>query len=1326
MIAGVTPGTEVVLLDPMQDGVEQISQILLSKNSDIKSVHIVSHGAAGSLPLGASYLGLDNLNNYAGELQNWASALTPDADILLYGCEVADGQTGLNFVQQLSQLTGADVAASDDLTGSAALNGDWDLEVKTGSIEAPLVFQFGAMQTYNSVLASVNFLGQTTFPSSTTVGGTTVGGLSGITYDAVNNQFYAISDAKSSPGDPRFYTLNIDLSSGSLGAVNFTGVTQLKDTGGTPYSAGISDTEGIALTNNGSVYISSEGILDSGVPPYVNPFVREFSLSSGNQINNLTIPNKFIPEGNLSDPAPPFGPPTPVTPTKGVRKNLAFESLSFTPDKQFLFTTTEVALAQDFSTFNVGLGNSSNRILRFDKSGNSYTPSSEFLYKPETQRALTDLLAIDSNTLIAIERGNSSEPHTIKLFEVSLAGATDVQGTEALNNSTSGKTLATKTLIADLSTISGLSPLGNFEGLTFGPTLPNGKLSLILIGDNNFSNNTRIAAFEFTPTNPSFTVTNTNDTGIGSLRQAIFNANATSGTDTIKFDIPTTDAGYNFATGAFTIKPKSALPNITDAVVIDGTTQTGFANKPIIELDGSSAGANVNGLTINAGNSTVKGLVINRFQRFGIQLNGNGNNVIEGNYIGTDVNGTQDFGNLLQGVNIFNSSSNRIGGTTAAQRNIISGNDQYGVVIQGSGTGNLVQGNYIGTDVNGTGDFGNSFHGVYINGSASNTIGGISSGAGNVISGNDQHGVYIADSGATGNLVQGNYIGTDAAGTADWGNTSHGVFINNASGNTIGGSSASARNIISNNDGTGVFIQGSGTGNSVQGNYIGTDVNGTADRGNTSYGLYINGSANNTIGGISSGEGNVISGNDNYGVYITGSSATGNKLQGNYIGTNAAGTSSLGNSLSGVRIDGAPSNTIGGASSGARNVISGNKQYGVVIQNSSANFLQGNFIGTQADGTSPLGNNFHGVLVVNTASNNIIGGTNAGEGNTIASNGGDGVYVELGTGNRILSNSIFSNTGLGIDLGTDGVTPNDVGDGDTGANNLQNFPVLTQATTNGSNTTVAGTFNSTASTTFTLQFFSNPASDANEGRTLLATTDVTTDGSGNASFSLNTLPVVAVGNYITATATDPNGNTSEFAQGVVVTPPTGIVEFTAAAYSQLEGNSGNVDKVIAKVKRTGGSAGAVSVQVLLSPTPGTATSPDDYINQLPVIVTFNDGEIGEKDVIIPIVGDTTVESAETINLQLGNTTGGAGLGTQQSATFTIENDDLAANTPPALDLNGSDSGTGYSATFTRGKGAVAIADSSKLTVTDADSTKLSNPINSPSSFISIAPSGLMA
>jgi CSLREA domain-containing protein len=279
--------------------------------------------------------------------------------------------------------------------------------------------------------------------------------------------------------------------------------------------------------------------------------------------------------------------------------------------------------------------------------------------------------------------------------------------------------------------------------------------------------------------------------------------------------------------------------------------------------------------------------------------------------------------------------------------------------------------------------------------------------------------------------------------------------------------------------------------------------------------------------------------------------AQGNRVVGNFIGTDPGGTIDLGNDSRGVVMfrEGTSDNTIGGSRPAARNLISGNQGGGVgIFSSSSDNAVQGNLIGTKKDGRGVLTNAGNGVFIDGGATDNLIGGTLSGTANTIAFNGGDGVTVghpdehmvgpDNSTGNSILRNSIFEN-GLGIDLvgGSEigfGTTANDEGDEDEGPNNLQNKPVLTSAATGGGSTTVQGTLNSTPDETFTIQFFSNPPTGGAEGKKYIGSKHVTTNENGNDSFTFSPAQKVPELHGITATATDPDGNTSEFSTAQVV------------------------------------------------------------------------------------------------------------------------------------------------------------------------------------------------
>jgi parallel beta-helix repeat protein len=764
----------------------------------------------------------------------------------------------------------------------------------------------------------------------------------------------------------------------------------------------------------------------------------------------------------------------------------------------------------------------------------------------------------------------------------------------------------------------------------------------------------------------TYTVTTVADAGPGSLRQAIIDANANPGADQIHFNL----AGP----APYTIAPASALPGVTDPVVIDGSTQVGWVGTPIIELNGANAGV-VSGIRLFTTQCTIRSLVINRFGLDGILIDEGGSHLIVGNYIGTDVTGTAIRANVQEGVYISGSIGNVIGGVNAADRNVISGNGDAGIYILFS-SGTVVRGNYIGTTAGGLSALGNINLGVLINNGSGNTIGGAAAGARNVISGNGNSGIYILNPGSflnlvqgnrigatadggtalgnagdgvtvynagnntiggggsgegnqisgnlkagislqqnsAGNLIQGNLIGTDATGKNAIGNAYAGITLMDATGNTVGGTAFGARNLISGNSQDGVFISTNSSGNSVLGNLIGLDLGGTEPLPNHYHGISIRSAANNTIGGSAAGARNIISGNQNHGIHIVGPSATGNVVRGNFIGTRSVSTNAAPNQGAGIGIAGAQNNTIGGAGAAEANVISGNLDAGIFILGPGATgnvvkgnrigtdsagavavgnaregiylgrvsasqiggpvagegniisangtwglllveatntTVQGNSLGVAANGSTPLGNGnsfsgFHCIEITNYSYQNVIGGETPGAANRVAfapTRAGinyAGVRVrEFANNNLVSGNSIFGNGGLAIDLQGYQVTPNDSCDADSGANQVQNYPVLSQAVT-GTTLGIRGSLNSTPNQSFRIQFFASPSCDplynSGEGAIFLGARTVLAGNNCVADFFATFPPTVPAGYVITATATDVTGNTSEFSPCVPVDP----------------------------------------------------------------------------------------------------------------------------------------------------------------------------------------------
>jgi len=337
-------------------------------------------------------------------------------------------------------------------------------------------------------VTDIDFIGEATFPTGIDFQNTELGGLSGITYDASNQAYYAISDDRSQKSAARFYTFKINLNGDSFqkSDIETVAVTTLKDNNGKTFPAGTIDPEGIAL-NKSSIFVSSEGDVDRGI----NPFIKEFSLDSGQEISSLPIPAKFLPSKDKK---------------RGIRNNLAFESLTITPDKKYLFTATENALIQDGEKAKPNQG-SLCRILKYNLL--TQKVEKEFLYPSKLVKpffkltgrfssGLTDLIALDNEGhFLSIERTFTGFGFVNSLFKVSLSKTSDIQDIESLKEvDTQTIKAANKELLINLGKLN--VPLDNTEGLTIGATFPSGQPSLILVSDNNFNNlqRTQFLAFQ--------------------------------------------------------------------------------------------------------------------------------------------------------------------------------------------------------------------------------------------------------------------------------------------------------------------------------------------------------------------------------------------------------------------------------------------------------------------------------------------------------------------------------------------------------------------------------------------------------------------------------------------------------------------------------------------------------------------------------------------------------------------------------------------------------------------------------------------------------------
>eukprot|EP00913_Durusdinium_trenchii_P010877 g10206.t1 len=714
------------------------------------------------------------------------------------------------------------------------------------------------------------------------------------------------------------------------------------------------------------------------------------------------------------------------------------------------------------------------------------------------------------------------------------------------------------------------------------------------------------------------------------------------------------DIDPDWAHSWFTIKPASEFV-ISHTIEINGFTQPGAAaNTNVfdsgqglntvlrIEIDAGNTASAAHGLYVDQGvGSTIRGLVINgvKSTKASVYADGDaGSPTIAGNFLGTDVSGTIALGGVSAGVTLHQQgfTGGSIGGNDAADRNLIAGG-RYGVSLREThGVG--IQGNLIGTDRSGTAVVGLE-RGVTLFAVNDTVIGGVDSDVGNVISTGAGFGIYVSNSGSERTRIQGNLFGTDVSGTQPLGN---GIGISErGSGTIIGGGDAddgqldgivAARNIFAASTGVGIDLLAIQTGATVMGNYVGTDVTGTVALGNT---------------------------------------------RGIRLGHSSAGT---------------VENQVGGPGAGEGNLVSGNT-YGVWIQHQSTrdNTLQGNWIGLAADG-SPLGNTADGIFYrpayftsVATPDVNTIGGTAPGEGNIIAHNTRSGIRVDSnGSPSQhpratlsILGNSIYENGELGIDLlerdavnsPLAGVTPNDANDADDGPNYTQNHPVLTTVTASGGSTHVEGTLNSTPATTFRIEFFANSQSDPSgfgEGEVYLGFADVTTDADGDAALAVDLPGEVAAGHVVTATATAPNGATSEFSGQRVATEPAlpdlEVVSFTAPAEAFLDQDIS--DQLTVRIRNSG-----------LVQTPSTGLRANFYISmdetitaddRLLVSNAFAVGPLSagaEADVIF--LADTMISSIAPDDMPI---TGEVFIGVIVEGAIPFDEVDAMNNTGPALPI----------------------------------------------------------
>ena len=505
-----------------------------------------------------------------------------------------------------------------------------------------------------------------------------------------------------------------------------------------------------------------------------------------------------------------------------------------------------------------------------------------------------------------------------------------------------------------------------------------------------------------------FYVSNTSDSGYGSLRDAITRANNTAGLDRIFFEIP--------MSGVPQILPTSNLPVIIDPVLIDGRNVYGSSFSAMTELSGGIySDPESTGLRVEATGVGIHAMSIGGFQT-GVAMLGN-EGEITGSYIGLSASG-EARGNVT-GI-LVQGDENRIGYPTGGMGNVISSNDYAGVVVRGiSASLNQVSGNFIGTDPAGMAARPN-LHGVRVEDGASDTVIGDTFGSAvgassNLISGNAHHAILVAGSATSSTTIESNRIGVDATGNAGLGNGASGIQVEqNPAGVTI------RNNVVSNNP-SGMVVMGA-TDVLVTGNLVGVGADGVSSLGNGGTGIYLGSVGSFQVGGTTQSDRNVVGNNGGRGIWIDVASAAGGAIEGNYVGIAADGLTPAGNANIGIAVIDGPSVKIGGTAPGAGNLVSGNQKGGVLVVGSGSNnvSIEGNRIGTNAAGTQAVPNKNFGVflgdgdpiLVPSTAAAGVrVGGAFSESRNLISGNEGPGVWI-LGDGansHQLLGNYIGTN-----------------------------------------------------------------------------------------------------------------------------------------------------------------------------------------------------------------------------------------------------------------------------------------------------------------------------
>jgi hypothetical protein len=1242
----------VVLLDAEQDGIDTISRNLTEQPREVAAVHLISHGDPGHLQLGASLLDLNSIEARQEQLRSWALSLGSDADLLIYGCDVAATPDGQALIERLALLTGADVAASDDKTGNAEAGGDWILEYRSGTVETTLAVSAYGIAGWNSVLA--NYVVTSTADSGANtlrqaiIDANANAGADSITFNIAGTGSHTITLASVLPTITD--AVNIDASTDDSFAANGDKPAVVLDGNNGAYSglllgssAGGSTIRGLVITN----FQFSGIVIESG---------STGNTIAGNYIGNIGTNGTLIATGNGSTGIFVNGSNNVIGGNSPADRNVIGGN-SF--DGVFIGGGAGNQIIGNYigtdASGNVANGNGEHGVYLLNAATGNLIQNN--VITASTQHGVlisgedTDGNSVLSNRIGVFANGTLSALGVER--GVSLANGADntIIGAPGAGNWIAGTSGTTIVVIGDSS---GTKIQGNRIGTDLTGTLNWGpQLHGIYLGEG--ANTTLIGG-----------------TGAGEGNIIAFGAESLAGNDGIRIY---TDAGTGnailgnsiYGSGdALSLGIDIGSSYITANDAGDGDTgannQQNFPVLTLARTDGAST-VEVSG-TLNSNASSD--FRIEFFASPSEHPSGHGEGQIYLGFVNVTTNASGDatFATTLSGVAVpagytisatatrSNATFTTFTDTSEFARDITAISTTQGQLVVDTAS-DTTDGDTTSLSTllaNKGADGFISLREAII--AANNTANGATPDQINFnIAGAGVHTITLTSALPT--LTSGVIIDatTDDSFAA---NGSRPAVILNAGGfnyglSLIDADNSTIRGLAIRNFGIGgIVIDANTSGTTIAGNYIGrvgSDGNYAATGGTGTYGIGVSGS-NNVIGGNGTADGNVIA-VGNYGIFVNGISATGNQIIGNHVGVNATGTALMTGSGEGIALwTNSSGNTV------KDNMIATDQSGRNGIQDVGAgnNIIQGNRIGTDTTGTATWGVNQYGIRI--NSSGNLIGGTGAGQGNVVAYSNKDGstydgIAVSAGTSNVILGNAIYGTnagtSGLGIDLGASGVTANDAGDGDAGANNLQNFPVLSWASSNGADTvTVAGSLNSTANSYFRIEFFANPTADASgygEGQIYLGYANVATDGSGNASFTTALSATVPVGYVVSATATKSNAayntftDTSEFAQSkTLLTDAEGVVVVTTAS-DTLDGDTTSLSTLLANK----GADGFISLREAIIAANNTANgATPDQINfniagagTHTITLAYDGPDPGNATDLLPSITDAVIINAST-------------------------------------------------------------------------------------------------